>query len=241
MSNSIIKPMLPYSEWLNNFLKDNINPLNYKKLFENAFELLNVRFEININKTFLSELFEEKQPLSPIRTLYPYQAEQKHAFYIDEMLSRKYGMIELFKLINSSSLDWRENLSNCITNLAIDTDNGFRNGTFYTLMQSYGNIADTIIVAKGMIKKSKIFHIEGLSYPSAYINKAGFEVLPTTTVLSQMFFNFLLNGGQTYFSFCNHCNNFFTTQRKIKLGSKRFCSDICRAFYYQDPKRFKKK
>jgi len=48
---------------------------------------------------------------------------------------------------------------------------------------------------------------------------------PWKPVLVRIFIEFLRNGGEGYFGFCEYCDNFFTVQRK---GRKKFCSDICR-------------
>ncbi len=44
-------------------------------------------------------------------------------------------------------------------------------------------------------------------------------------ISANIFFNFLLLGGQDYFLFCEYCGKFTSIQRK---GRKKYCSDICR-------------
>lgn len=43
-------------------------------------------------------------------------------------------------------------------------------------------------------------------------------------MLSNIFFDFLENGGQDCFKFCKHCGKFTV----VKRSDKKFCSDICR-------------
>ena len=49
--------------------------------------------------------------------------------------------------------------------------------------------------------------------------------LPTDVLISKIFFDFLLLGGQNYYGFCEYCDSFFVIERKNR---KKFCSDVCR-------------
>jgi len=45
-------------------------------------------------------------------------------------------------------------------------------------------------------------------------------------MMTRIFIDFLILGGQDYYGFCEYCDKFFVVQRK---GRKKYCSDVCRA------------
>ena len=49
--------------------------------------------------------------------------------------------------------------------------------------------------------------------------------IPVDVVLARITLEYLFSGGREYFGFCNHCDKFFTSKRKLR---KSYCSDLCR-------------
>lgn len=64
-----------------------------------------------------------------------------------------------------------------------------------------------------------------LIHPEIKSEKTTYSHLPTDVLISNIFFDFLLLGGQEYYGFCEYCDSFYVTERKDR---KKFCSDICR-------------
>lgn len=62
-------------------------------------------------------------------------------------------------------------------------------------------------------------------HPESRENETTYSDLPTDILISNIFFDFLLLGGQEYYGFCEYCDSFYVTERKDR---KKFCSDICR-------------
>jgi hypothetical protein len=88
------------------------------------------------------------------------------------------------------------------------------------LALNYSGISDQLEFddEKGMLVKQKAF--------SKFMKVGGLPpILDWAAIVSRIFFDFLLLGGQDYFTFCEYCGRFTAIQRR---GRKRFCSDICR-------------
>ena len=116
----------------------------------------------------------------------------------------------LLKELYKSQLPWQKAIP------ILDQKEPFH-GAIHNLKNNFQNITQTFIEENEQIKISKAI-------------QSGITLSETEwcyrIVLSNIFFDFLLLGGQDYFMFCEHCGRFTAIQRK---GRKKFCSDICRS------------
>lgn len=106
---------------------------------------------------------------------------------------------------------------------------------FPNIIEAYSLLAEQIITVKptettrkspvkpdhrSLVNAHKLKKIFTFSTPEAEIT------LPWGTIISRIFFDFLLLGGRNYYGFCDYCGDFFVIQRK---GRKKYCRDSCRA------------
>ena len=87
-------------------------------------------------------------------------------------------------------------------------------------IKAYNEISDSLFISNDTIKLERALVDNPIQKDADYST-----TVPSPAILSNIFFDFLLLGGQDYYGFCEHCDKFFVIQRK---GRKKYCSDICR-------------
>jgi hypothetical protein len=90
-------------------------------------------------------------------------------------------------------------------------------------------LSDEISHERGKFKKIKVFRDKAL--PPAPVFEKDLSFFPWKEAAARVFFDFLFAGGQDHFKFCDYCGGFTVIRRK---GSKKFCSDRCRAHHRLD-------
>ncbi len=93
---------------------------------------------------------------------------------------------------------------------------------------SYNCLAENLLVKTDNIKKHMVF---SGGYAQSYSCDMTPSVFPWEAAVSRILFDFLFTGGQDHFKFCEYCGAFTVIRRK---GSKKFCSDLCRAHHRFD-------
>lgn len=90
----------------------------------------------------------------------------------------------------------------------------------------YSDVSDRFDIKDGKVKKVRTFTTTFPDILMAHLP----TVFPWPKVVSRIFFDFLMLGGQDYINFCRHCGRFNVSQRK---GRKKFCSDKCRLDHFR--------
>ena len=97
----------------------------------------------------------------------------------------------------------------------------------YKIEKLYSRVGERILVSPNGCKKVRVLltnknREENEKQP--FTNNDN-QYLPFDTIVSRIFFEFLILGGQDYYGYCEYCKSFYIAERK---GRKKFCSDVCR-------------
>ncbi len=114
------------------------------------------------------------------------------------------------------------------------------------LHRLYSNIGERLILTeKGYVKKKVLLGCElnPLIFNGKPVEQKGRVIsvlttpddrpLPFDSFIARILFDFLLMGGQDYFSYCSNCGRFIVSQRK---GRRKTCSDTCRLALFHKKK-----
>jgi len=153
-------------------------------------------------------------------------------FEWSNLLALRTSVICLLKEINKSECPWDQVIPKIQKGEYTNSTNPadvFRcsNKITEVLINNYSKLTEAFVETEESLKKrTVIVFIRPLlgSQPSGHF--------PLDIMLSRIFFDFLLLGGQEYYGFCDYCGKFYVVQRK---GRKRFCSDICRTANQKKP------
>ncbi len=118
----------------------------------------------------------------------------------------------ILKEINNSNKPWFYTVSDL-------NNNEFQGFKIELLIRPYRELSEKLIISNNKVITANTFIFPGEKYR--------YNLFKWDTVISRIFFMFLINGGQDYFGFCNYCNKFYVTQRR---GRKSYCSKICRTY-----------
>ncbi|MCF8076094.1 MAG: hypothetical protein K9K63_05990 [Desulfotignum sp.] len=91
------------------------------------------------------------------------------------------------------------------------------------LHHSYNCLTEKLLVKTDNVERLVVFSGDYALSKSCAMTPS---VFPWEAAVSRILFDFLLTGGQDYFKFCEYCGAFTVIHRR---GSKKFCSDRCRA------------
>ena len=274
--------MLQLGEWLELYLNPNIKPWQYKKLAEDAIEILNIDFKISENDITLQAItLIEKQPpeikkwylnsnhieqfISKAKNPNCTNADDpcnimslitaaaagmngflsmdsykewisSNAIRILDIYSARLIIDNLLKTIISSEKPWTYAIDEIFKPLEDNSDNLKKAIKEFDsslspqiLINHYSEIADTLIIQKGEAKIIRKFqkNIQDIiNHPSSGIPTA----FPWIIVISRIFFDFFMLGGQEYCSFCEQCGKFIVSQRKKR---RKTCSNNCRQKLFQ--------
>ena len=251
MANPERARMLELGQWLEKCLHPNIKPLAINRLFNEGLKIIGVTHQkiqpskiiesikLNSNQT----IYEYLEPLTPkvgeyedlqLR-LFDFKVEQDsrieaHLAFEQFLEDNPHIQIEkdtyfffstlncvhsVFKELYKNHVPWQKALQ------ILDKDERYHN-TIHSLKNDFPNVGQAIIETDGRIKISK-----GIN-PGIQMNDTEWCY---KIVLSNIFFEFLLLGGQDHFKFCEYCGAFTVIRRK---DSKKFCSDRCRAHHRLD-------
>ncbi|MDD2390715.1 MAG: hypothetical protein PHP23_13405 [Desulfobacterales bacterium] len=153
-----------------------------------------------------------------------------------QLLLFRLNVIVLFEEINKSDLLWDQvipKIQEGKHNIP-DKPNGsglglcYSNRTVEYLIAKYSQQSETFLKQKDGRLKKQIAYV----FTHPFRGSDPSEHFPLDIMLSRIFFDFLLLGGQDYYGFCDYCGKFYVVQRK---GRKRFCSDICRTANQKKP------
>ena len=93
----------------------------------------------------------------------------------------------------------------------------------------YSQIGEKLIFQENGLKKVKVLlDVTKVGRIVPLTTTPSDQNLPFRIFASRIFFDFLLSGGQNYFSFCKNCERFIIAERK---GRRQFCSGRCRVAY----------
>jgi len=98
----------------------------------------------------------------------------------------------------------------------------------------YSNIGEKIVLQENNFQKIHV--LLGTSQKGEIISMTttpSNKKLPFSILASRIFFDFLLMGGQEYYTYCANCGKFIVSQRK---GRRKTCSDTCRLALYHKKK-----
>ena len=222
--------MLSYGEWLCKLVDDNIKIYQLEELGEDAIKLLNINFVDRSVFFFGSLPGKEKdsfhdswkyvKPLGPPLWRGSDDVEEGKLSPEDETSINEWNSLPNFitavkdylREIKHSKQPWTYTVhkDSDLPELPPES-NIYSLERPYNLVKAYSRLSDCLDITRSGVTKK-------FSFVGPYI----FE---WTAVISRIFFDFLILGGQEYYGYCEHCDNFFVIQRK---GRKIYCSDICR-------------
>lgn len=139
----------------------------------------------------------------------------------------------IFRYIHDQNVNW----SNIIQKNKADLKNFYNyiQGYINELFRNYGKTIDYLILENDNYKSVKRFSRSHkyYQYDKSLIfldpNWHKLQIYPWYIVSSQIFFKFLMLGGQSHYIFCKHCDRFALAKRlKNSKPEKVFCSDVCR-------------
>jgi len=157
-----------------------------------------------------------------------------------ENLLQRRNMITFFLKIKGCNTSWEHYFSEKVHNFrkriskrkkGSDSQLKFgEGGMIDQMMSSYnGCLSDEIYCKRGKFHEIKVFR--GKALPPAPVFEKDLPFFPWKEAAARVFFDFLFAGGQDHFKFCEYCGGFTVIRRK---GSKKFCSDRCRAHHRLD-------
>lgn len=127
---------------------------------------------------------------------------------------------QTFSVNDISSLEVEEQadyLNKLVSYIDFDKVNAVLSTT--KIEKLYCKVIEQIIVSPKGCRKIKTFQ-------ATVRNKAkNSHYQPFDIIISRVFFEFLIIGGQDYYGYCEYCGSFYIAERK---GRKKFCSDVCR-------------
>lgn len=231
-SNDYLK-ILEYGEWLSKLVDGNIKNYQLEALGESAIKLLNIKFDRDV--FFLGSLpgkeadsFHFSWKHRSLRgSSYKFgpedmEEEEEELSPEDETSINEWNSLPDFiktvknylRQINHSEQPWTYTVHRDSDLPELPSEhNVYSLDRPYNLVKAYSRLSDCLNITRSGVTKE-------LSFVGPYI----FE---WTAVISRIFFDFLILGGQEYYGYCEHCDNFFVIQRK---GRKKYCSDICRVY-----------
>jgi hypothetical protein len=242
MPDTKFDKMVEYGDWLEIFFTDR-TVWQLKRQFVDAVPLLNLDYQLPENDLSLQLI--EKIGVENLRDLYirsgafeggdcdytlegfpidgedspPILAFLKHEYehtygkqipeqYFTRVFESVFEMYELKNYI----LGWFRGL------LKRDVPWEFRDATPF-------GIKYLVKVYNGIREELKITEKEGYHRVNVFTAEHRQLGIPVDVVLCKIALEYLFAGGQEYFGFCNHCDKFFTSKRKLR---KSYCSDLCR-------------
>jgi len=237
MANKDFERMIKLGEWLEEYLTPDIHNLKLFKLFQRGPKLIDVNEKISptceISLYLIKKLPKDKYSFEKIESI-----KKKAEVFINYRINLQ----KILQEVHKYNLPWQRIL------LEFENDD-FLHGFTGQLRAAYSELRETIkkndgeyCVAKSFStipyidqmhrrshKKALSEHNEKQPILDEESENATFQLARNyRTIVSRIFFDFLLCGGQEYFLFCKHCGKFTVIRRK---GRKKFCSDICRTNY----------
>lgn len=88
-----------------------------------------------------------------------------------------------------------------------------------SLVPMYNRITDKLVLDDSTIRTTKTIELGSTHW-----------FVDVSAIVSRIFIDFMLLGGDRYFGFCQQCNSFFFSERK---GRKQYCSDHCRVKFHR--------
>ncbi len=218
-------------------------PVDLSKTWMGEIEKINCSDGLNkidypfIKKTFkgykddwdkISEELELSKKESNQEEITRIKKEEIRCFFkydILNMMKMREDLNFLLKKINDSGIPWEILLAD----LAQEEEKAFDENkptkkVIGRFMAGYSSLAEVFIRRDNKFIKTRTFN-DGGYYQNFGEIYEGFYDFDTTCVISNIFLDFLVLGGQDYFLFCNNCGRFTAIKRK---GRKKYCSDVCR-------------
>lgn len=236
MGKSDIKRMIELGEWLEEYLKADIQEWEIVDLFQKGASILGVKEKISqecelvyfLKYGKLTEKAENDFLNSPERYI---EKLERHRNSI--LVDKRGTLIELLKKFRKDKLPWQKKLIELEKTKLCVRIAGLRS-SYSGLMTAIKKIDDQYFKVKTFesVKGPDIEIIDHDDGTRTFdtIPRDDDDVFPLRfnhgVIISRVFFDFLFLGGQDYYGFCEWCGNFFVSKRKLK---KIYCSDNCRA------------
>jgi hypothetical protein len=207
MANEQYLHMLDLGEWLAKLYAPDLQGSQMRGLAEDALKLLGITYDIDKNDpVLLSYEKDEERFKLMLGNTDAAATHYNYAFYL------RIVSLNILRHILSSKKTW--NLS--ITQGSLDDSTL----AWFSIMCNsyYGMIGEsfTYIPDEGLKK------IRSFKDP-----QTDMSIFPWHIAISRILIEFLENGGEKYFGFCEYCGKFYVVQRE---GRKRYCSGRCRSY-----------
>jgi hypothetical protein len=249
MPNKDYTTMIKYGEWLQFILGNDIEWGDLTKRFKEAINFLNLDYKLPAKD--LSLLLIRKIEREKARDHYidlAYRMKEKGDYSRREALRERRDPLNLYdfisdlqdtiyknrfpdeyfdEVLNSVVLMYRARRTILRWLEELIKDDVLWDFSSETLIK----IEDLIKYHNGIRKALDFNEDEGLRKVITLTESYQYDVLgiPTHVILSHIFLEFLLLGGQQHFGFCEHCKGFFAVQRKKKgKQKKQYCRKTCR-------------
>lgn len=226
--------MIKLGEWLEEYLAPNIPTWKLLKLFQAGAYLIGVNEKISPTCE-MSLFFTESLPED-------YSDKKKEDIKNKASVFVGYSndLQKVLEAIIKFNLPWEKILVEFESDYFLHGVTSFFRSSYSELRETIKKIDGEYCVAKSFSKidfmASIISHAkpEAAQILSPYEEAVNLKVTENPTfdlvpnyivIISRIFFDFLILGGQGYFLFCEYCGRFTVIRRK---GRKKYCSDVCR-------------